>query len=431
MTGTPSRVRQLWMTVGGLSPEAVAAVDTALYIPAPEVVSELEKSGLPIQAMAFLTAASVETLLPGPGGAPLAWPYSWSVFRCEFGFTEWTGSLSVFPPWGGVSLADGTHTSAIGTWQDEEATDTWLSQITGDTGFEPQDQIKKNWVLATTEYETHTNGGNLLSVLTGGSAAELATISPALIAIWPEGCDANFPARYTAALAMYQAAPPLPAPPPSPPQPGPPPMPDTISIPVGYQESYAITGSLNGTAEPVPADALNSSAPAICSVTVAEGEAVFSGLALGSAVVTAGAGVVLVDTGGNQISQLDITVVAAVPKSPRDRPFQRHALPDRGTGLENGRGDAAGDRYVRHPGRGSLDAGFRIGGDRGKATDRRVQRLDVLLRAGSAWSRWHDAGSTILRVEGAPFQCLASQLDGAGDLVASPRTLIVADSARS
>jgi hypothetical protein len=241
-----------------------ANINTGVFVPAQEVVAELLASPMPREARAFLAAASVETLLPSMNDGPLAWPFSWSPFRCLFGFVEWTGSLASFPAWPG----DSTHnTHAAGVWQDQPSTYADMAAFTGNTGFTPQDQIGNNWALAVHDYGKRTNGGDLLAAL---KAEQVDRVSPALITTWPEGCDANFPARYAHALALFPAD-----------GPPPPPVAD-LSIPLGLEFTCPIAGSVMGHGIPVPADALQSSDVSICRVSIADPKVTLAGLGLGT-----------------------------------------------------------------------------------------------------------------------------------------------------
>jgi hypothetical protein len=240
-------------------PDAVtAAIDTSQFVPAQEVVDELRLSALPRQARAAMTALSIETLL----GNPMHWPYSWSPFRCTFGFTEWPGSLDTFPAWGGNAEHD-TH--AFSVWQNEPDTYAEIVALTGDPKMVPQSAIANNWVLAVRDFRWRT-GGDLLATLKAGGA-ELDRVSPALIKTWPAGADANFPARYIAALQLYPADPP---PPPAPP-PVPPPAPGgaTITLRPGLQASFPIAGTDQDDQPFTPSDALITDASNICTVAIA------------------------------------------------------------------------------------------------------------------------------------------------------------------
>lgn len=228
-------------------------IDTSVFTPASAVVDELKASPLPRSGKAAMAAISVETLLPSPHGG-LAWPYAWSPFLCLFGFKQWTGSIDAFPAWDGVFIttADGSqsHTSAAGVWQDQKGTYADISTKTGLTSFSPQDQIANNWALAVKDFKTRT-GGDLQAVLEAG---EIEKVSPALIATWPEGADANFPARYKAALALFP-----PVAPPSPPA--------IIVVPLGQRWSAPITSATHEDGTPatdIPADLLKSDDTAVC-----------------------------------------------------------------------------------------------------------------------------------------------------------------------
>ncbi len=249
---------------------------TASFVPAKEVVDELLASPLPRAARAAMTALSVETLLPTPGTGVLAWPYSWSPFLCLFGFKEWTGPVDAFPAWGGVSIKaqDGSesHTSAAGVWQDEEGTYAGIVAKTGRPGFAPQDQIANNWVLAVRDFGIRTGGGDLLATLEAG---DLGRISLALVATWPEGADANFPVRYTAALALFPAdGDPVPSPVPVPPPPPPasPPLgTKPIEILLGDQCAIPVTAALDHNGVPVaiiPTGLLQPDDASICTAAI-------------------------------------------------------------------------------------------------------------------------------------------------------------------
>ena len=87
-----------------LSPADSAAAQVAV-----EVGVEVGKSGLPRTAQACLAALSAGELGTWDG------VHDGSPFRCEFNFGQWTGSLAVFPPWGGViDPHSGLKTDAIG-----------------------------------------------------------------------------------------------------------------------------------------------------------------------------------------------------------------------------------------------------------------------------------------------------------------------------
>lgn len=256
-----------------------AATAASSFIPAAEVISELEKSPLPREAKAAMAALSTETLI----GNPPSWPYSWSPFRCEFGFTEWTGSLATFPDWGG-NAEHKTH--AIGVWQDEPATYAGIVALTGNPGFNPQDQVSNNWVLAVRDYGRHTNGAGLLEALRAG---QIDTVSPALIATWPGGANSGFAARYAAALMLFpvQAPPPAP-PPPGPPPPTPPPPPSVLEIPLGEQCTIEILMAADESGRPVthiPSDLLKPDDQTICSAEITGMTLVIEPLAIGETVL--------------------------------------------------------------------------------------------------------------------------------------------------
>jgi hypothetical protein len=236
------------------SPGATPAT-SATFTPAQEVVDELRLSALPREGRAALTALSTETLV----GSPPRLPYSWSPFRCEFGFTEWTGSLDTFPDWGG-NAAHKTH--AFGVWQDQPASDAEIVELTGDPKMVPQSQIAKNWVRAVRDFHTRTGGGDLLATLKAGGA-ELDKVSPALIKTWPAGAD-GFRARYEAALQLYPVDPPPPPPPPQPPPAG-----TTIKLRPGLQASFPIAGTDQDGQPYLPSDALVSDDPKVCTVAIA------------------------------------------------------------------------------------------------------------------------------------------------------------------
>jgi len=170
------------------------SINTSLFVPNPEVVHELTMSPLPAEARAFELAASVETLLPGPHG--LEWPYPWSQFLCLFGFIPWRGGLATFPAWGGNPRL---KTHAAGFLQDEPWTYRTAALTTGLSSFYPQDQIANNWVVARQAFRA-ARGGDLLATLRAGGADQ---VHPAMVSTWPEGCDANFPQRYSQALALF------------------------------------------------------------------------------------------------------------------------------------------------------------------------------------------------------------------------------------
>jgi hypothetical protein len=240
-------------------------IDTSKYVPAQEVVSELRRSALPPEGKTFLTAVSVETLQPGPNDGPLEWPNSWSVFRCLFGFKEWTGPLAAFPDWGG-DPAHGTH--AYGPWQDEPGTYAGAVAMTGRPSVEPQDLIGNNWVIAVTA--AAANGIDLLATLRAG---QLDLVSPALSSTWPEGCDGNFPARYNTALPLFTN----PAPPPPPPTSNPP-----ITLRIGQEETFPVAGvDQDGQPYSLPADALVSDDTSVCTVTITNGMATVVAVGIG------------------------------------------------------------------------------------------------------------------------------------------------------
>lgn len=180
---------------------------------AAEVVTELQKTSLPLEAQACMGALSA--------GELGAWTRSWSPFRCLFGFVQWTGDLSQFPTWSGaivtITLPDGTRkqvtTHAAGAWQDEPA--TWGDVVAANPGirFDAQGQIAGNWWLAQRDFRSHT-GLSLLSQLQLGN---LSTVATALFSTWPGGADADFPQIYAVTLAVLRAI--TPPPPPPPPQP--------------------------------------------------------------------------------------------------------------------------------------------------------------------------------------------------------------------
>ncbi len=169
---------------------------------AAEVVTELRKSSLPIEAQACMGALSA--------GELSAWTRSWSPFRCLFGFVEWTGDLSQFPAWAGavVQTSRGPVTThAAGAWQDEPA--TWDDVVAANPGiwFDAQGQIAGNWWLAQRDFRART-GLSLLSELELGN---LSGVQLGLFNTWPGGADADFPAVYAASLVLLKAQPPDPA----------------------------------------------------------------------------------------------------------------------------------------------------------------------------------------------------------------------------
>jgi hypothetical protein len=250
------------------------------FVPAAEVLAELSKSPLPREAKAAMLALSIETLV----GDPLAWPYSWSPFRCEFGFHQWTGALDVFPAWGG-NAAHNTH--AFGVWQDEPETYGEITALTGDTKVEPQSQITNNWVLAVRDFKVRA-GGDLLAALQAG---QLDTVSPALIATWPAGADANFPDRYAQSLAMF----PIDTPPPS-----------LLEIPLDQQCTIAIlsaTDASGAAVTDIPADLIAPDDPSVCSASIAGMELAITPLALGPTTLR----------GADQVITISVVKPAAPP----------------------------------------------------------------------------------------------------------------------
>src|SRR5437588_2877030 len=51
-----------------------------------------------------------------------ALPICWSPFLCQFGFTEWTGSLAAFPEWDGM-IINGKPTHAFGVRSEEHTSE--------------------------------------------------------------------------------------------------------------------------------------------------------------------------------------------------------------------------------------------------------------------------------------------------------------------
>jgi hypothetical protein len=281
------------LTAADPSPEANSET-SATFTPAQEVVDELRQSALPREGRAAMTALSTETLL----GNPLHWPYSWSPFRCEFGFKEWTGSLDTFPDWGG-DVAHKTH--AFSVWQDQPATYAEIAALTGDPKMVPQSAIANNWVLAVRDFHTRTGGGDLLATLKAGGA-ELDKVSPALIKTWPAGADPNFRARYEAALQLY----PVDAPPPPPPPPPPaPPVGTTIKLRPGLEASFPIAGTDQDGQPYLPSDALISDNPKICTVTIAATSASTGAIATIAAPPLAAAGT-------TQVHGADLAIMVVV-----------------------------------------------------------------------------------------------------------------------
>lgn len=253
-------------SMSAIPAEAALALAASGFIPAAEVLTELLASPLPREGRALMTALSTETLI----GNPPAWPFTWSPFRCEFGFHEWTGSLAAFPDWGGNAEF---KTHAVGVWQDEPATYAGIAARTGNAGFEPQDQIVNNWALAVRDYGTRT-GGNLLDDLVAGDAAHLDAVQKGLVGTWPGGANSGFPARYTAALALF----PIDAPAPPPPAEG-------LQIPLGQQCTVPILSATDATGAPVtaiPADLLVPDDPSICSAAIFGSSLMIKTLAIGS-----------------------------------------------------------------------------------------------------------------------------------------------------
>lgn len=242
-------------------PTAAAA---AAFTPAPEIVAELQATSLPREAKAALAALTSEL---GP-----VWRYSWSPFRCLFGFKQWTGSLAAFPDWPGATV-DGAPTHAAGPWQAEPATYREIALLTGNAGFFPPDQIGNMWVLGVRDFGRRSPpgagphgakaGGDLLTALKAGQFAEVST---ALIATWPAGADQGFGERYTAALALFAdtTTPPPTTPPPVTAPSGP------ITLRLGTQVSFPIAGTDQDGQPITPApDALVSDDPQICTARIA------------------------------------------------------------------------------------------------------------------------------------------------------------------
>jgi hypothetical protein len=244
---------------------AAQGVDTSKFTPAPEVVDELSKSALPRVARAFLAAASVETLLPNSQTGVLEWPFSWTPFRCLFGFKEWQGPLDKFPPWGG----DAQHnTTAAGVWQDLVGTDADLTKLTGNPGFAEQDQIGKNWVLAVRDFSLRTGGQSLQATLEAGAVDK---ISPALVATWPEGCDLGFPSRFGDALTLF------------PEDAVPSPVAGEIVLRPGLEAMFPVSGvDQDGQVFSPPATALTSDDLNVCTVMIADGLATVVAVGVGA-----------------------------------------------------------------------------------------------------------------------------------------------------
>jgi hypothetical protein len=241
------------------------------FQPAQPIVDALKASPLPREAKAAMVAFSSEL------GSD--WRYSWSPFRCLFGFQEWTGSLGAFPPWPGATVG-GLTTHAAGAWQDEPATYAEITALTGNPGFEPQDQIANNWVLAVRDFGARSSGADLLAALKAG---QYVAVSAALRTTWPAGADGEFGDRYTAALPLFEAAPPPSPPPPAPPPPAPPPG-NAITLRVGLQESFPIAGTDQDGQPYTPPDALVCDDPQICTVSVAPAPNPITGIATIAAV---------------------------------------------------------------------------------------------------------------------------------------------------
>ncbi len=165
-----------------------------------EILNELRKSGLPVEAQACM-AALAETEATS--------------FRSLYDGTLWTGSMASFPDWQGQTGPTGLPTHAAGAWQDQPATYRDISALTGDSSFEPQSQIKNNWALATHDFRARAGGEDLLTTLKYGQFEKIPIY---LDRTWPGGADKNFPTRYAANLAALGINP-EPPPPPSPPPP--------------------------------------------------------------------------------------------------------------------------------------------------------------------------------------------------------------------
>ncbi len=171
----------------------------------PEILDELRKSSLAVEARACLAA-----LAEGEGGAS---------FRSLYDGTLWTGSMAAFPDWPGKTGPTGKPTHAAGAWQDQPATYHDVAAITGDASFEPSSQVKNNWALAIHDFKANSGGGDLLATLQAGPS-NLSAVQQGLVTTWPGGADAGFAARYADNLAALSASPaPQPSPPPSPPPP--------------------------------------------------------------------------------------------------------------------------------------------------------------------------------------------------------------------
>jgi len=236
------------------------------FQPAQEIVDELRaETALPREAKAALVAWSAEL---GP-----TWGFTWSPFRCLFGLKEWTGSLAAFPPWPG-EVIDGVRTHAAGAWQAQPETYAEIAAMTGRSGFYPADQTANMWVLGVRDFGHKTGGGDLLAALKAGQFDRVGT---ALHSTWPAGADQGFGDRYTAALSLFDTAPPPPpapppAPPPPPPPPSPPPAPThTITLRLGMAESFPIAGTDQDGQPFTPPDALQSDNTKVCTVTITDG----------------------------------------------------------------------------------------------------------------------------------------------------------------
>ena len=236
----------------------------AVTVPAPEIVAELGKSGLAREAQAFLAAVAA--------GELGTWTRAWSPFRCLYGFVEWTGSLAAFPVWAGATGPNLKPTHAASPWQDEPETYRRIAALTGRPGFFPQDQIANNWALAVLDFAAHpaAAGTDLLTALQAG---QLAAVEAGLVTTWPAGAGAGFAARYTAALALFPA------------NPAPAGQPLALTLRLGTQVTFPLTGTDQDGLPFTPPDALVSDNPAIAPVSLSGGSATIAGLALGNTLV--------------------------------------------------------------------------------------------------------------------------------------------------
>ena len=173
-----------------------------------QVLTVLSAGALPVEAQAFLlTTFSGEVGDHGPDRVPVTDP-----FTVQCGYTYWSGSLSTFPPWPGISVGGGLVSTAFGAFQITHTTWAGWNTLSGaPQDMEPPSQCLLAWLGAESVYHGKT-GRILLADLQTGL---LGNVQTNLLKTWPGGMR-KFASAYPGYLALLKTPPPPLPPPPTP-----------------------------------------------------------------------------------------------------------------------------------------------------------------------------------------------------------------------